>query len=129
MMRRDELKLLCHFVLKPFDSLGKEFDNPPALSADHVIVMVVVVVVLKIGLVVAKPDLPGQTGLRKQSKGPVNSRVSNRWIFFMNEAMKVVKCQVFLGTEKGMHYQLALASPTKPGAFYMLQENLSLRFE
>lgn len=120
MMRRDEPELLRHFVLKHLDRFRKKLDDPAALSADHVIMMVVVVVVFEIGLVVAKSDLPGQPRLGKQPKRPIDCRVPNRWVVLLDESMKVVERQMFLGAQKDIHDQLALDSPAKPGAFYVL---------
>lgn len=63
-MRREEVKLLGHFVLKHLDGLGEKFDHTAATGADHMIVMVVFIVMLVISLVVAEPYLPRQPSFR-----------------------------------------------------------------
>lgn len=65
-MRRQETELLRHFVLKVFDGLGKELEHAAARGTDHMIVMVVVVMMLKVRLVVAESYFAGQARLGQQ---------------------------------------------------------------
>ena len=65
-MRRPEPKVYRHLILEIFYLGRKELDHSSALSADHVIVMLMIVMVLVVGLVVAKPDFACQSGLREQ---------------------------------------------------------------
>ena len=65
-MRRQKTELLCHFVLQIFDRFRKELEHATARGTDHMIVMIVVVMMLKICLVVAEPHFAGEPGLGEE---------------------------------------------------------------
>src|SRR5687768_11365005 len=60
-MRGAKFKLLRHLILKVLDRRRKELDHLTALRADHVIVMLMIVMMLVIRFVIAKADLAGET--------------------------------------------------------------------
>ena len=57
-----ETEVVRHLVLKLLNVRRKEFNDAPALGADHVIVVFVIIVVLVICLVVPESDLAGEAG-------------------------------------------------------------------
>lgn len=65
-MRRTKSKSFCHLVLEIFDLLRKELDHPTANSADHMIVMFMVIMMLVICLVVAESHFAGQSSFGQE---------------------------------------------------------------
>ena len=64
-MRRAEPEFVRHLILKVFDVRREEFDDLAALGADHVIVMLVIVMVLVVCLVIAKADFTSEACFRE----------------------------------------------------------------
>src|SRR5687768_12835455 len=65
-MRRLEFKLLCHLVLKVLDRRRKELDHLTALRADHMIMMLMIVMMLVIRFVIAEADFTCETRFRQE---------------------------------------------------------------
>jgi hypothetical protein len=57
MVRRLKVERRSHFVLELFDLHRNKLDNAAALGTDHVVVMVMIVMMLKVRFVIAEPDL------------------------------------------------------------------------
>ena len=89
-MRGPKPKTLGRFILHRFDLSRKKLDNHAAFSADHMIVMLVIVVMFVVGLVITKSDLAGQSCFGKQFQCPVNSGVPDRGICLMYQPMKIL---------------------------------------
>jgi hypothetical protein len=79
----------CHCILKRFKFCREEFDNLSTLRADHVIVMLVLIVVLVVRTSVAKPYLTRQPSLRQEFESSVNGRLANARIFLLYQPVKV----------------------------------------
>ena len=62
-MGRLKSKVVRHLVLQGFDLSGVKFDDPTAVGADHMIVMLVIEVVLVICLIVAESNFASETRL------------------------------------------------------------------
>lgn len=77
------------------------------------IVMRVIVVVFEIGLVVAKTHFACEPCFGQQSQRSIDRRVTDRWISFLDEPVKVLDRQMFFRTEKDLHYQLTLICPAQ----------------
>lgn len=129
MVRGAKIEFLGHFLLKVLDRLREEFDHPPALRADHMVVMFVVIVMLKIRLVIAKSNLSGESGFRKEFKGAVNGRVANRRIVLLDESMEILDRQMFLRAEKRLHDEFTLAGLPQPQRTNVLDEDLTFCFK
>lgn len=121
-MRRQKPELRGSLILEMLDLFGDEFDHEPASRADHMIVVRVVVMVFVIGLVVAKSDLAGESRLRQQPQRPIDRRMADRCILFLNEPVKVLDRQVFLSSKERLHYQLTLIGTPQAGRLNMFKE-------
>jgi hypothetical protein len=84
-----EAMFSCHCILERFKFCREEFDNLSTLRADHVIVMLVLVVVLVVRTTVAKPDLTRKASLSQELESSVNGRLSNARIFLLNEPVEI----------------------------------------
>src|SRR5687768_9700474 len=124
MMRRAKAEFVRHLVLQLLDVLGKKLDHLSALSANHVIVMLVVVVMFVIGLAVAKPHLTSKTRLGKQFEGTIDRGVTDGRVLFLYEPIEVFTGEVVFGTEKDLENKVALGGPAQAGLLNMLEKEL-----
>ena len=62
-MRRQKSKVSRHLVLQGFDLRRKKLQYFSASRADHMIVMLMIVMMLEISLVIAKSNHSGKAGL------------------------------------------------------------------
>jgi hypothetical protein len=113
MMRRPKPKFVCHLVLKSLDVRREELDHLPALSTDHVIVMLVIVMMLVIGLVVAEAYFTSKSRLGQKLKSTIYGRMADRWVLFLDKPMKVIRGQVLLGTQERFQNYVTLAGTSK----------------
>jgi hypothetical protein len=84
MLRDFEVMLGGHRVLDRFELSRKEFDNLPALRANHVIVMLMFVVVFVVRAPVAEADFARETGFSKQLERAIDGRLADGRVFFFN---------------------------------------------
>src|SRR5215204_3913873 len=124
MMRRAESKFLRHLVLEIFDVRRKEFDHLTALGADHMIVMLVIVMMLVIGLVIAESHFAREPSLGEKLERPVYGRVADGRILFLHQPVKIVARQMIFRAKKDLHYQIALPGSPEAGFLDMLQKDL-----
>ncbi len=100
MMRCPKPEFVRHLVLQGLDIGREEFNDLAALRADHVVVMLVIVVMFVVGLIVAEPNLAGESRLGKKLERSIHGCMADRGILLLNYPVKVVRGQVFLGTQK-----------------------------
>lgn len=128
-MRRVKAEFVGHFILHRFDRLRKELDHLSALGADHMVVMIVIVMVFVICLVVAEPNLPGQPGFGQELQRPVNGRVADGRVLFLHQPVQVLACEVLFGAEEDIHDQVPLRRPPQTCLLDVCQEDLPLLTE
>lgn len=58
-MRGAKTKLVRHLILQVFDVARKELDDLAAMRADHVVVMLVIIMMLVVSFVVAESNFAG----------------------------------------------------------------------
>lgn len=123
-------EVACHFVLQRLNSRREKLDHHATFRADHVIMMLVVVVVLVVRLVIAKPNLAGQSRFGQQLQRTINRCQPDRRVLFMNQAMKILTREVLLCTEKDLQDQVTLPCSTKSRSLYVLVKYrpLNLKF-
>ena len=123
-MRRDKPQFARHFILQGFYVLRKKLDDLSAFGTDHVIVVLVIVMVLVIGLVVTEPHFASKARIGQQLERSVYGRVAYIRIVLLDQSIKVFARQVFLGSKKDVHYQVALARSLQARALEMFEEHL-----
>ena len=128
-MCRPKTEVACHLVLQRLYLGREEFDDFAAFGADHVIVMLVVVMMLVVGLVVAESHLTRKAGFGQKFERAVNGRVADRRIEFVNEPVKVLARKVLLGAQKCFEDKIALPRPAQPGGLNVLKKDLFFNFE
>lgn len=96
-MCRFEPKVACHLVLKLFYGSRKELYDATALGADHMIVVLVIVMMFVIGLVITKADLASKAGLGQKTQGAIYGRQPDRGVSLVDKAVQVLACKVLLG--------------------------------
>lgn len=122
-MRRLEPKVGSHLILKLFYVGRHELDHRSALGADHVIVMIMVVVVFVVGLAVAKADLTGQPGLSEQFEGPVDRGQPDTVVALVDKGVKVLAGQVGFGAKKDLEDEIALIRAPQTFRLDVLHQN------
>src|SRR6185369_11835212 len=80
-MRRTESEFVRHLILQIFDVGRKEFDDLPALGADHMIVMLMIEVMLVISLVVSETNFAGESRLCEKFQSSVDGCMTDRFVF------------------------------------------------
>lgn len=128
-MRRSETEIACHLILQILDIGRKELDHLAAMRADHVVMMLVIVVVLIVGFVIAKPDLACETRLCQQLQRAIYGRQTDGRIFFMDEIVKIFAREMFLGAQKDLEYQVALIGASQTGRLYVFRKDRTLSFK
>lgn len=81
---------LSHTFLKPLDLRRNKFNDVTALGTNHMIVVLVIVMMLKVRLVVTKTNLACEAGLGKEFESAVNSGVTDRTVAILNETVQVL---------------------------------------
>jgi hypothetical protein len=122
-MRRAKAEFVRHFVLQRFDVGRKELDHAPARSTYHVVVVLVVVMMLVIRFAVAEADLACEAGLGQQFESSINRSKPDGVVLLVNQMVKVLACEVFLGAEEDLQDQIALICAAKPRSLDVLFEN------
>ena len=124
MMRKPESEFVRHFVLELLDVGGKELDDAAALSADHVIVMLVIEMVLVVRLVVAKPHLAGEPCFSQEFQRPVDGRVAYGRVLAVDEPVQVLARKVLLGAKEHIEDQFPLGRPAEASLLDVFAEDL-----
>jgi hypothetical protein len=123
MMRRLKAEFVRHFVLHLLDLRREKFDHLAALRADHVVVMLVIVMMLVIGLVVTESYLTRESGFGQKLQRAVNGGMPYGRVFLLDQPVKIFARQVLLGAEEYIEDQVALARSAKSCLLDMLEEN------
>ncbi len=121
-MQRLEFVAANYFVLKLFDLFVVKLYQRAALSADEVIVMLVLVFVLVERAPVVKFKFASQPALLQQLQCAIDGRESDRWIFRFDNRIQVFAGDVPLGVEKDIEDQIALRRPLQPRALEVFME-------
>lgn len=122
-MCRLETEVACHLILKVFDIGREKLDHFPTLGTDHVVVMFVVVMVFVVGLVVPEPNFSCKAGLCQQLQSAINRGQADRWIYLVNKPMQVFAGKVFLGAQKDLKDEVALACSPESRRLNMFQKD------
>src|SRR5438552_2901729 len=109
MMGRLKPEVVGHLVLKRFDIGRKKLDDSAALRTNHMVMMFMIIVMLVIGLIIAEPDFPGETGLGQKLQRTVNGRMPNARVPLLHEPVYIFARKVLLGQKKDLEDQIALA--------------------
>jgi hypothetical protein len=128
-MCRFKTEVVRHLVLQGFDLGRKKFDHSATFGADHMIVVLMIVMVFIVGLVVAESDLTREARLGQKLKCPVNGRMSDSGVLALNEMVKIFAGQVSFRAQKRFENDIALCSATKSGFLNVFQKDLFLLSE
>src|SRR5262249_21621890 len=126
MMRGMKFVLIGDFVLFVFDHLTVKLDQPVALGADQMVVMLMVIVMFISRSAIAQTLFPRQPALMQQLERAINRRKTDRGILVLDQIIKIFGAQMAFGFQKYFEYQLPLPSLLKLGALEMLEKNLFL---
>ena len=128
-MSRLKTKVACHLVLQVLDLGREEFDHGPTLRADHVVVVLVIVVMLVIGLAVTKPHFACEACLGQELQRAIDRREAYLRIDLAYEAVNVFTGEMFLSRKECIEDQVTLLGAPKPGGFDVLQKARSFGLE
>jgi len=123
-MRRAESKFVRHLVLKLLNVLREKLDHLSALGADHVIVMLMVVMMLVVGLVIAEPHFTREPSFRQKLERPVDSRMPNSRVFLLYKPIQVLACEVILGSKEYLEDEVPLPCASEAGLLDMFEKDL-----
>ena len=128
-MCRLKAKVARHLILQVLDVGRKKLDDLAALSTDHMVVVFVIVMMLVIGLVIAKSDLTRQAGLGQELKRAVNGRKADGRVFFVHQAVEVFTCKMLLGAQEYLEDQIALSCLAQSRRLNMVQKDRPFNFK
>src|SRR6266550_969840 len=125
---RSKLKSVLggHLVLNSFQLRRVELDDLSADRADHVIVMLVLVVVLVMSAAIAESRFSGQSRISQKLQRTINGGLSDAGVLFAHQAVKIFAGNVTLCAEKYFQDQVALRGPLEALAAKMFDENFLL---
>ena len=115
-----------HFVLDGFQLRRVKLNDLSALGADHVIVMLVLVVVLVVGAAIAETHFAGESRIGQKPERSIHRRLADVWILFAHEAMQVLTRHVTFGAQKDVENQLALGRTLETLLLDVLKKNFLL---
>src|SRR4051794_5618033 len=101
-------EVVRHLVLQRLDIRREKLDHLAAFGADHVVVMLVIVMMLVIGLVVAKTHFAGEPGLCQELKCSINGCVADGRVLLADKPVKIFAREVFFGAEKRFEDHVSL---------------------
>ena len=107
-LRDFEAMLSGHGVLECFQFSRKELDDPAALGADHVIVMLMFVVVFVVRAAIAKANFARQTCFRQELQRAIDGGLTDAGIFLFDEPVKIFAGEVLLRAQEDVENQVAL---------------------
>jgi len=96
-----------------------EFNNLPAFGANHVVMMLVLVIMLVVRAAIAKPDFPCQSRVRQQAQRAIYGSLPDRRILGPHQLIEVFTGNMTLSAQEHIENQVPLR-----GAFQALLLNM-----
>ena len=102
--------MLCgHRILKSFQLRREELYDSPTLRADHVIVVLMLVIVFVVGDAIAKANFARESRFGQKFQRAVNGGLTNGRVFLSDKAVKVFAGKMLLRAQKQIKNQVALS--------------------
>src|SRR6266849_4002757 len=122
---RSKLKLVPggHLVLNSFQLRRVKLDDFSADRADHVIVMLMLVVMLVMSAAIAETRFAGQPGISQKLQRAINGGLSHAVVPFAHQAIEIFARHVTFSPEKDLQDQIALGSSLQALSAQMFDEN------
>ncbi len=111
-----------HRILNGFQFGREEFYDLATLHADHVVVMLVLVIVLVVRASVAEAHLARQPGFGQKLERAIDCGLPYAGVFRLHQPVEVFAGQVLFGTQKDFQYQVALRRPLQPCLLDVLEK-------
>jgi hypothetical protein len=115
-----------HGVLNRLEFRRIEFNNLAALRADHVIVMLMLVVVLVVRATIAKADFARQAGFGQQPQRAIDSGLTDGRIFIADQLIQIFAGHVAFSAEKDVENEVPLSSSLKTLFLNVIEEDFLL---
>ncbi len=128
-MCRRKTEVACHLVLQLLDLGREEFDHFPAFGADHVVMMLVVIVMLVVGPAIAEANLARESSFRQQLQRTVDGRKTDVRILLVDQTIEILAGKVFFRRKERIENEIALLSTAQPGSLDVLQKDRSFLFK
>lgn len=110
-------------VLHGFELFGIEFDGLPAIGADHVVVVRVIVVVLVARAPVAEAHFARQPRVGQKFERAIDGGLPDLRVFLLHEPVEVFARQVFLGAQEHVEDEVALRRAFETRALDVAMKN------
>src|SRR5260370_26370551 len=125
---RSKLKSVLggHLVLNSFQLRRVELDDLSASRADHVIVMLVLVIMLVMGAAIAESRFAGQPRISQELERAINCGLPDARILFAHQAIEIFAGYVSFGAQKYFQDQVTLRGSLKALSAKMFDENFLL---
>src|SRR5260221_6457367 len=115
-----------HLILNSFQLRRVELNYLSTDRADHMIVMLMLVIVFVMGAAIAEARFAGQPRISQKLQRAVNRRLSDAPVLFAHQAIEVFARHVPLSAEKDFQDQVALRGSLEALSAKMFDENFLL---
>jgi hypothetical protein len=95
-------------------SPAKKFNDPAAIGANQVIVMLVIVMMLVISFIISEAHFAGEPGFSQKFESAVNGRVPDRRVLLLHQPVKVFARQMLFGAQENLQIRSRCAVRRKP---------------
>lgn len=93
--------VLCgHCVLNRLELGGKKLDDLSTFGADHVVVVLMLVVMLIVGATVAKANFARQARLRQKLERSINRGLANSRVVLLHQPVEIFAGHMLFGPQK-----------------------------
>ena len=123
-MRQTKAKFVCHLLLQRFDLRRDKLNNTATFRANHMVVVLMIKMVLVISFVIAEADFAGKPRFCQEFESSINRRMSDRWIFFMNQPIQIFAREMVFRSQKRLKNEIALIGTPQSKLSDVFQKNL-----
>src|SRR5258707_4754766 len=125
---RSKLKsvLSRHLILNSFQLRRVELDDLSADRADHVIVMLVLVIVLVMPAAIAESRFAGEPRISQKLQSAIDGSLPDARVLFAHQAIEIFARHVTLCAEKHFQDQIALRGSLEALSAQMFDEDFLL---
>ena len=116
--------VLCrHRVLDRLQLSRKELDDPATLRADHMIVMLVLVVMFVVGNAVTETNFARESGFGQQLQRSVDRGLPDAGVFPFDEPVEILTGKMLFRPQEDIKNQVALSGALEPFLLDMFKKD------
>ncbi|MDT5063554.1 MAG: hypothetical protein QOH63_4013 [Acidobacteriota bacterium] len=111
-----------HSVLNGFEFGGVEFDDLATLHADHVVVVLVLVIMLVVRPPITEANFARESCLGQKLERAIDGGLADGRVLRLHQPVKVFAGEMFLRAYKNFQDQVALRRALESGLLYVIEK-------